>query len=372
MDNLPQIRMLNDPESTEMWIAGAIRDYSRLGADIGENTHVETLRVNTNAILNRAADNGFLDGIKRNTSIRNLSMMTVNNIYQVGGVAHEVLNVYKENNRLARLVISWCSLQNGTDNVITETLRGCSNLTKFSLTRSSLSDAQLLPMIEVLRGHNLLEELLLGNNRIGNDGCNALTSLLEDPNCNLLILNISDNPIGCEGMVSIANALARNNRLRRIEIGGRNDLSQTDETLVEDAFDNLLENKSSINSTYASNHTPEQYGLPWVSLGMMDNCHPNKSHVAIKKILNCHPNIDMRPMFNWDSEGERNLKALPYVISWFAKAEEAVSDDNGGDNYHMHSRKLSAIYQFARAMPLLVIPVSHNKVDEEKRKRNEL
>ena len=47
MDNLPQIRMLNDPESTEMWIAGAIRDYSRLGADIGENTHVETLRVNT-------------------------------------------------------------------------------------------------------------------------------------------------------------------------------------------------------------------------------------------------------------------------------------------------------------------------------------
>ena len=152
MDNLPQIRMLNDPESTEMWIAGAIRDYSRLGADIGENTHVETLRVNTNAILNRAADNGFLDGIKRNTSIRNLSMMTVNNIYQVGGVAHEVLNVYKENNRLARLVISWCSLQNGTDNVITETLRGCSNLTKFSLTRSSLSDAQLLPMIKVLRG----------------------------------------------------------------------------------------------------------------------------------------------------------------------------------------------------------------------------
>ena len=173
-------------------------------------------------------------------------------------------------------------------------------------------------------------------------------------------------------MVSIANALARNNRLRRIEIGGRNDLSQTDETLVEDAFDNLLENKSSINSTYASNHTPEQYGLPWVSLGMMDNCHPNKSHVAIKKILNCHPNIDMRPMFNWDSEGERNLKALPYVISRFAKAEEAVSDDNGGDNYHMHSRKLSAIYQFARAMPLLVIPVSHNKVDEKKRKRNEL
>ena len=77
-------------------------------------------------------------------------------------------------------------------------------------------------------------------------------------------------------------------------------------------------------------------------------------------------------MFDWDSEGERNLKALPYVISWFAKAEEAVSDDNAGDNYHMHARKLSAIYQFARAMPLLVIPVSHNKVDEKKRKRNEL
>lgn len=66
-------------------------------------------------------------------------------------------------------------------------------------------------------------------------------------------------------MISIVNALNRNNRLRRIEIGGRNDLSQTDKTLVEDAFDNLLENKSSINRTYTSNHTLEQYGLSWMS-----------------------------------------------------------------------------------------------------------
>ena len=66
-----------------------------------------------------------------------------------------------------------------------------------------------------------------------------------------------------------------------------------------------------------------------------------------------------------------NQEDSPYVISWFAKAEEAVENENSIVD-HIHAKKLSAFYQFARAMPLLVIPVSHIKVDEKKRKRNEL
>ena len=85
----------------------------------------------------------------------------------------------------------------------------------------------------------------------------------------------------------------------------------------------------------------------------------NKSHVAIKKILKYHPNIDMEPFFEWnmEGEGERNLKALPYVIAWFEKAEEAVAGEEES-SYNIEERKLSAIYQFAQAMPLLFVPAS--------------
>ena len=93
----------------------------------------------------------------------------------------------------------------------------------------------------------------------------------------------------------------------------------------------------------------------------------NKSHIAIKKILKYHPNIDMDPMFEWglDEDGERNLKALPYVIDWFRRAKEVVADEvdensssdsneDEDESYNVAERKLSAIFQFAKAMPLLL------------------
>ena len=374
MDDLQRVAQ-NDATLTELWIRNSTSesDYVRLGASIGDNTHLTTLK-QASQYKNVAGLQEFIEGLKRNTSIHDLKIINMNSINVAGGVAREVMNVYKENNQLTQLSISNSPFERVNNNIIIDTLRGCSNLTKFELTGSCLSDQKLLPMVELLRANLLLEELVLSRNIIGNGGCYALASLLEDPNSHLQSLKIGGflTHIGCQGMVSIANALARNYQLKHLDIGGRNNLSQTDVTLVKDVFYNLYYNKASINSTYASNHTLQTFVLPWTTTIISDNHDPNKHYVAIKKILAFHPYIDMRPMFDWDMEGERNLKALPYVISWFEKAEEAVSGDYGGENYSIHARKLSAIYQFARAMPLLVIPVSHNKVDEEKRKRNEL
>ena len=48
---------------------------------------------------------------------------------------------------------------------------------------------------------------------------------------------------------------------------------------------------------------------------------------------------------------------MPYIIEWFEKAGEAVADDEGGEeSYNIEGRKLSAIHQFAQAMPLLFVP----------------
>ena len=106
------------------------------------------------------------------------------------------------------------------------------------------------------------------------------------------------------------------------------------------------------------------------------NKDTNKSHLEIKKILKYHPNIDMEPFFEWnmEGEGERDLKALPYVVSWFEKATEAVAGDQGGGSYCIEKRKLTAIYQFAGSMPLMFVPASHIKYvkgNENKRKRDD-
>ena len=92
---------------------------------------------------------------------------------------------------------------------------------------------------------------------------------------------------------------------------------------------------------------------------------------AIKKILKYHPNIDMEQLFEWNMEGdgERDLKALPYVVAWFDKAGEAVADDEE-ESVVVDVRKLSAIYQFAQEMPLLFVPVSQNIKNSKKRKRD--
>ena len=81
----------------------------------------------------------------------------------------------------------------------------------------------------------------------------------------------------------------------------------------------------------------------------------------------------MEPLFEWDADGEQSLKALPYVVDWFERAKVAVADEDGGD-YNIEERKLSAIFQFAKVMPLLFVPISCIKVDDHrnnKRKRVE-
>ena len=93
----------------------------------------------------------------------------------------------------------------------------------------------------------------------------------------------------------------------------------------------------------------------------------------------------MGPLFDWDAEeGEQNLKALPYAIDWFDRAEEAASDGgwfdraraavaDDGASYNFDSRKLSAVFQFAKAMPLLFVTASHIKkgANNKKRKRGD-
>ena len=257
-----------------------------------------------------------------------------------------------------------------------------------------------MPIVEAIREHTSLEELNLCGNRIGNTGCVTIATLLQDPNCNLHTLNLFNNIIGLEGASALANGLVRNSTLRELNLS-----QNLTDSSVEDIFSRVLCDTSSVSSIYSSNHTLEEVKLPPPSFRrrigeqlaalLKLNTARNKSHVAIKKILTYHPNINMEPLFEWNMEGERerNLKALPYVIAWFERAGEAVANEElkalpslpswfdraggavaneeGRESYNLDQRRLDTIYQFACAMPLLFVPASHIKEGNNKRKRGE-
>ena len=378
-------RILHEVEqsngSTELWIgcpggfnSGSGSDFSSLGTFIGQNTHLTKLTLDSLGMDSLDVANSlFYDGLKQNSSIHELTIYC-RNLAIVGGVGQKILDAYEENNNLTLLRIDDADLQNGGENVIVTTLRSNTNLKHIYLNRCNITDEQLLPMVDAIKGHNLLEMLDLCGNVIGNTGCEALAGLLEDPHSNLQTLYLSSNRIGEDGTTTLANSLANNTKLRELWLYN-NPFGQS----LREVLCKVLCNKTSINSIYSSNHTLETLGLPRRrdELGSLLklNKGTNKSYVSIKKILKYHPrDIDMEPLFEWNMEGdgERDLKALPYVVAWFERVDEAVVDDVDISwdaetlSYEVAKRKLSAMYQFAQAMPLLFVPDLHAKGGDNK------
>ena len=295
-----------------------VSDYSKLGASLGYNTHVTRLMIYTDGIEAAFSNRDLVEGVKFNLSIKEL-----------------------------KLSMSYQNEQN---------------------------EQILLLLMDAVRGHTSMEILELLSNRIGSEGCEAIATLLKDQNCNLRRIDLTNNRINIEGATTLANSLIDNTTLREFRLWN----NPVPYPSVKELFSELLCDKSSINNTYSSNHTLEMLYAPHYHQYKNDNLtkllkmnqDANKSHVAIRKILTFHPHIDMEPFFEWDMEGERNLKALPYIISWFERAHKAVAGDEGGESYNIDERKLTAIYQFAKAMPVMFVPTSNDKGGEKKRKRS--
>jgi Ran GTPase-activating protein (RanGAP) involved in mRNA processing and transport len=242
-----------------------------------------------------ATDIGFYDGLKRNTTIHKLELN--NNDSIVRGVGHEILKAYQENNNLTHLQIRLADLRSGGEHVITKTLRSCTNLKEFRLIDSHMTGEQLLPIVEAVREHHSLEVLYLVGNGIDNAGCGeAIATLLEDPNSNLHTLNLEENLIGNDGAIALTNSLANNTKLRKLYLQS----NPIDQNSMWKAIAKLICNTASINDIYDSNHTLESLLITRLMRQPAPqklNRGTNKSHVAIKKILQYHPNFDMDSFF---------------------------------------------------------------------------
>ena len=350
-------------------------DYDRLGTAVGNNTILKELRIDnfSNNVTLNAANERFYDGIRRNSSITTLYLNAITYKRDITDVALEVLRAAcQEKDILTKLHINTMPLASSAELYrFVGSLRGFANLREITYIHSRITDDQLLPMVETIRGHNLIEELSLFGNRIENVGCEALATLR-----NITKVNLSDNRIGNEGMISFVNSLAENKNLRELFIYQGNPFNLRN---VEGYFSRALCNISSINDIYLSNHTLERIYIEQVKGAKLRsllemNKKTNKRHVAIEKILLYHPPIDMEPLFDLSLEEDdsgQDLKALPHVISWFETAEEAITEDVPRAHFNLDGRKLPAIYQFVTAMPMLFAPASHNKGVDKKRKRSD-
>jgi len=248
------------------------------------------------------------------------------------------------------------------------------NLKKIKIAMSGLDDDRVLQIVDAIRGYTLIEELELFNNAIEDRGCEALATLR-----NVRSLDLAVNSVGNEGAIAIANSLPENKFLQKCNL----DYNQAVGARVSDDFCRSLCNTSSINDIYSSNHTllsisfdRGDTGAKLASLLKLNRSTENKRHVAIKKILlHYKDDYDMEPLFDLSLDGERDLKALPHVLSWFETAKLLrhilfpVGDVPRALN-DFEMKKISALYQFVNAMPMLFIPATHGKGGGNKRKRS--
>jgi len=258
-------------------------------------------------------------------------------------------------------------------------LRSTTQLQRLVLNNNNIDDKGIEVLVQALSGHTLQELHLWNNRSITIQGWKAVSTLLEMPGCSLEMLYINSNNIGDEGALVFANALANNSTLKTLGLDNC-EISDGEGWLRRSGwapFLKLLDDTSSVNKTYTSNHTLEFInGLPPIyqdesDLGTQlerNRSSEDKEYIAMFKILQCYWHFDMQPFFEWD------LKVLPIMKEWFTRA--AVFRVPDTPLYHpskINKMELSVTYDFIKEFPMLYIePVTRKEISDYTLKEEEL
>ena len=263
-------------------------------------------------------------------------------IHDRDGVAHKVLLAYQDNHtHLINLCIEDVNLSNISD-VLLETIQSCTNLEGIEIHDvNNTFPADHIATVATLRCFMNLKQITHSSGRVFSPG----------------------------QLIAIAEALKGHPTLEILQLDSMVYMGHQLNPSAEDAFYKLLCDKSSISNIYSSNHTIREIigvrGIEQFYFLLSLNEDTNKPRVAKTKIILFTSQIDMSVLFEvgGGEDGERTLKALPYVVDTFDSALEAVhtnslfnkyGNENARDNIKndVNTRKLSAVYQFARSMPL--------------------
>mmetsp|Transcript_30172 Transcript_30172/g.51371 ORF Transcript_30172/g.51371 Transcript_30172/m.51371 type:complete len:460 (-) Transcript_30172:34-1413(-) len=324
----------------------------RLCDRIGKNSHLQDVCFDApSGLSDIVANRNNFRGLRRNSSIVSVGLSRCELSH---GVGYEVLKAFELNNlQLTKFAIWRCSIGFEGTHALSSTLLRCTQLKVISLSSCRIDDAIVENVVKAIRGHRQLEKLELESNMIRSAGCEALATLIQDPECNLARIDLRNNLIGTDGAITIAKALPKNRKLTGIYLDGNEDISYAG----WNAFSKALCNPESINETYLSNHTfcmvasfcktrtigsrpyDDDGVIPSRLLSLCElNCISNdKNAVARPKILDCHFNDD----FNIEPFVEENmaLNVLPYLFGWLGKSSDCFSR--------------SALFHLVRQMPTL-------------------
>ena len=286
---------------------------------------------------NNLSDDGLVDIITSLSMHRHLSKLDLDG------------NMLRKNGCLAMATLLKCS--------VTE-------LRQLDLASNELDDESIHALVPGLNSCSHLHTLRLSRNElITSKGWQHLATVLEAPNSNINGLVLAGNNVDDEAAVEIARSLVNNIKLVTLNLN-----SNQINAKGWKAFSKLLCDTSSINATFLSNHTltcvnssADSDTRASLQQLFVLNDRENKKQIAMIKILQHHDDFDMMPFFEWE------FKVLPLMIDWFERASEIP---RVSFSQHISQGKLSSIYQFVRAMPVLYVETRLKKDLEDSKPLN--
>ena len=152
-----------------------------------------------------------------NCQLRGLNLIG-NNIDDEG--VKQLSNGLK-NSQLSSLYLGWNNIGDEGVKQLSNVLKN-TQLSNLDLRRNNIGDEGVKQLSNGLK-NSQLSSLYLGRNNIGDEGVKQLSNVLK--NSQLSSLNLMANNIGDEGVKQLSNVLVNNNKLRRLYLGGNDEIT---------------------------------------------------------------------------------------------------------------------------------------------------
>ena len=327
-----------------------VDDCLRIGNAIGQNVHLTRIQFAGDAVehLEEFHGEGFSRLVHVLENSKTITDFCLSSCALEGGAGNELILTAGEMKSVRRLSLSECELDGWGIHPLIRSLRKLQmRLQALDLRGCLINNTVLKLILPSLRNLCELQEISLRDNNLQNQGCLHLVDLLAGSHCNIHTLDIENNGVDSEGVLSIANALTANSKFRSLSIAGNN-VNQR----CWSAFSRLL-CRTDKNTTRLSNHTLcsiEHPDIPdELQIYLQLNKDTNKKRVLVKKILYHNGHFSMEQYFSW------GLRLVPNVVDWFDKAHDYFESETNPvvafEDEDIRRRKLDAIYQFVKDTP---------------------
>ena len=225
--------------------------WQLLGRYIANNTHLKKVDLEGSG-LNDAKMSALFRGLTKSNSIYILDLMENN--FGLDGV--RCMIPFLENSPQLNSLLFGRNANINTEcfELLVRTLNGIDRSGEdLYFSGCNIEDISALKVYALPH----LRNLYLRGNNIGRDGCMVIANLLQQKGSMLTNLDLRDIGMGDDEAESIATSLKHNTKLKTLEL--------EDNTITQRgcrAFLTLLNDVSSIETTYASNHSLMSLGLP--------------------------------------------------------------------------------------------------------------